>query len=65
MVPILVLLFCIAPGTEQCEGVNASFEKKLNHLEDIEQLNERTKKYSYFIIVNKILKTKAKKVMVF
>jgi transcriptional regulator with XRE-family HTH domain len=44
------------------EGVNASFDKKsLKRIEDIEKLDEETKKYIYFFIDNAIQNVKAKK----
>lgn len=44
------------------EGANASFDKKsLKRIEDIEKLDEETKKYIYFFIDNAIQNIKAKK----
>lgn len=44
------------------EGANASFDKKsLKRIEDIEKLDEETKKYIYFFIDNTIQNVKAKK----
>jgi transcriptional regulator with XRE-family HTH domain len=44
------------------ECINASFDKKnLKRLEDIEPLDEDTKKYIYLFIDNTIKNTKAKK----
>ena len=46
------------------EGINASFDKKnLKRIEDIEHLDEDTKKYLYFFIDNTIQNTKAKKAL--
>ena len=45
-------------------GINASFDKKnLKRIEDIEHLDEDTKKYIYFFIDNTIQNTKAKKAL--
>jgi transcriptional regulator with XRE-family HTH domain len=44
------------------EGVNAAFDKKtVKRLQDIEKLDEETKKYIYFFIDNTIQNAKAKK----
>lgn len=46
------------------EGINASFDKKnLKRIEDIERLDEDTKKYIYFFIDNTIQNIKAKKAL--
>lgn len=46
------------------EGINASFDKKnLKRIENIEHLDEDTKKYLCFFIDNTIQNTKAKKAL--
>jgi transcriptional regulator with XRE-family HTH domain len=44
------------------QGINAAFDKKtLKRLQDIEKLDDETKKYIYFFIDNTIQNAKAKK----
>ena len=50
-------------GTVQCEGVNASLEKKFEPQGVYWTTWREHKKYHYFFIDNTILKTKAKKVL--